>query len=110
MAITIQIHYSGTNGNAQKFAREMMHSGIVDKIRKEEGNLGYTYYLPMENEETVLLIDSWTDQQALDRHHASPMMQQIIALREQYDLHMRVERCRTDEAGVPQKDQAYIRK
>ena len=66
MAITIQIHYSGTNRNAQKFAREMMHSGIVDEIRKEEGNLGYTYYLPMEDKETVLLIDSWTDQAAID--------------------------------------------
>ena len=29
MAITINIYYSGTNGNAKKFAEEMITSGIV---------------------------------------------------------------------------------
>ncbi|MBO4865682.1 MAG: antibiotic biosynthesis monooxygenase, partial [Ruminococcus sp.] len=42
--------------------------------------------------ETVLLIDSWTDQAAIDAHHASPMMQKIMELREKYDLHMTAER------------------
>ena len=37
---------------------------------------------PMDDEETVLLIDSWTDQEALDKHHASPMMTRIMELRE----------------------------
>ena len=46
----------------------------------------------MDDEETVLLIDSWTDQEALDKHHASPMMTRITELREKYDLHMKVER------------------
>ena len=35
----------------------------------------------MDDEETVLLIDSWTDQEALDKHHA-PMMTRITELRE----------------------------
>ena len=39
MAITINIYYMGKNGNAKKFAEEMISSGIVDEIRKEEGNL-----------------------------------------------------------------------
>ena len=41
---------------------------------------------------TILLIDSWADQAAIDAHHASPMMATITALREKYDLHMTVER------------------
>ena len=51
---------------------------------------------PMDDEETVLLIDSWTDQEALDKHHASPMMTRITELREKYDLHMKVERYVSD--------------
>lgn len=50
----------------------------------------------MDDEETVLLIDSWTDQEALDKHHASPMMTRITELREKYDLHMKVERYVSD--------------
>ena len=86
MAITINIYYYGKNGNAKKFAQEMMMTGVVDSIRKEEGNLKYEYYFSMEDEETLLLIDSWKDQNAIDQHHASPMMEQIIKLREKYDF------------------------
>ena len=109
MAITVNIYYSGTNGNARKFAEEMVSSGVVRDIRAENGNLRYEYFYPMEDEETVLLIDSWNDQQAIDVHHASPMMAKIIELREKYDLHMKVERYVSDETGVPKADQAFIK-
>ena len=46
----------------------------------------------MDDPETVLLIDRWTDQHALDLHHKTPMMGQIAALRNKYQLKMRVER------------------
>ena len=110
MAITINIFYTGRNGNAKKFAKEMVESGIVRDIRAEEGNLKYEYFFPMDDDETVLLIDSWKNQEALDKHHATEMMQKIIALREKYDLHMRVERYVTDELGIPEQDRMYIKK
>ncbi len=109
MAITVNIYYSGMNGNAKKFAEEMVSSGIVSNIRAEEGNLRYEYFFPMEDKETVLLIDSWKDQSSIDGHHASPMMTKITELREKYDLHMRVERYVSDESGVPATDTAFIR-
>ena len=89
MSITVNLYYTGENGNALKFAQEMENSGTAGAIRREEGNLRYEYFIPMQDEETVLLIDSWENQQALDVHHASPMMQTIAALRDKYDLHMR---------------------
>lgn len=109
MAITVNIYYSGINGNARKFAEEMVASGVVKDIRAENGNLRYEYFYPMEDEETVLLIDSWNDQQAIDVHHASPMMAKIMDLREKYDLHMKVERYVSDETGVPETDRAFIK-
>ena len=92
MAITVNIYYSGTNGNARKFAEEMVATGIVAEVRAEEGNLRYEYFFPMEDPETVLLIDKWADQAALDIHHKSPMMGKIAALRDKYKLRLRVER------------------
>lgn len=108
MAITVNIYYSGKNGNARRFAEEMMSSGIVNDIRSQAGNLRYEYFFPMEDEKTVLLIDSWKDQSSLDVHHASPMMTQITKLREKYDLHMKVERYVSDEAGIPASDKVFI--
>lgn len=107
MAITVNIYYQGRY--ARDFAREMISSGVAADIRAEEGNLRYEYFFPMDRDDMVLLIDSWTDQAALDRHHHSPMMQRIIELREKYDLHMQVERYLSDEAGIPKQDKGFIR-
>lgn len=109
MAITVNVYYTGTNGSAVKFAEEMVSSGIVNKIRLEKGNIKYEYFFPMEDRETVLLIDSWEDQTAIDRHHASPMMDQIIKLREKYGLHMKAERYISDDEGIPDKDKRFIK-
>ena len=92
MAITVNLYYTGKNGSARAFAEEMMASGIVEQVRAEEGNLRYQYFFPMEDPETVLLIDKWRDQAALDFHHKSPMMEQIARLRTKYGLRLRVER------------------
>ena len=110
MAITINIYYTGEGGNAKKFAEEMISSGLVDDIRAEDGNIKYEYFFPMDDKETVLLIDSWENQSALDKHHASPMMAKITELRNKYNLHMKVERYVSDDAGVPATDEKFIRK
>lgn len=109
MAVTVNIYYSGVDGNAVKFAEEMISSGTVSDIRAEDGNMRYEYFFPMEDKETVLLIDSWKDQHSLDVHHASPMMAKIMELREKYGLHMRVERYVSEEAGIPAADRTFIR-
>lgn len=44
MSIIVNIYYTGTNGSARKFAEEMTSTGIVDKIRAEEGNERYEYF------------------------------------------------------------------
>ncbi len=110
MSITVNLYYRGEGGSAKEFAREMEERGIADAIRAEEGNERYEYFIPMKDPETVLLIDSWRDQESLDRHHASPMMGEITKLRDKYDLHMSVERYVSDEGGVPDKDKDFIRK
>lgn len=130
MAITVNLRYTGKNGAAQAFAREMISSGTVEKIRAEKGNLRYEYYLPFDEttaggnkrsggqkksgednpnpSDTILLIDSWENQEAIDLHHASPMMKTIAALREKYDLHMTIERFVSDDK-IPEKDKKFIR-
>ena len=104
--ITLHLFYKGINGNAQRFAKEMESTGIADAIRAEKGNLRYQYFQPLNDPETVLLIDSWVDQDSIDAHHASPMMFQLSVLREKYDLHMTVERFIEDGFDA---DEKYIR-
>ena len=110
MSIAVNIYYSGKNGNAKKFAEEMETSGTAAAIRAEEGNLRYEYFFPANDSETVLLIDVWNNQKAIDIHHASPMMKKISELRDKYDLKMKVERYISDAEGIPNSDEKFIRK
>lgn len=102
--LTINIYYKGEH--AIDFMNEMETSGIADSIRAKSGCLRYDYFIPTKDNSTVLLIDSWSDQKALDEHHKSDLMPRIAELREKYDVHMTVERY----IGEESKDTNYIRK
>ena len=69
-----------------------MQSGTAEKVRQEKGNLRYEYFFPMDEPDTVLLIDEWENEKAIDLHHKSEMMETIAQLRKKYKLKMRVER------------------
>jgi quinol monooxygenase YgiN len=108
MSLTVNLFYTGTNGSARKFAEEMTSSGTVAAIRAEDGNERYEYFQSLDDPETILLIDQWRDQEAIDAHHASPMMQTLAQMREKYDLHMQVRRY-VDDDSMPESDRAFLR-
>lgn len=95
------------NGAARRFAEEMESSGTASAIRGKPGNARYEYFQPLDDAETVLLIDSWTDQTALDAHHASPEMQTIMRLREKYGLTVKAERFTSE--SVPERDKEFLK-
>ncbi len=88
--ITINIRYTGQDGSAREYVEEMESSGIAARIRAIEGCLRYDYFYPADDPEGLLLIDSWESQEALDRYHSSPVMQEAAALREKYRLGNRI--------------------
>ncbi len=107
MPITVNIKYTGVDGNALKFAEEMTASGTVAAIRAEEGNLRYEYYQSLDDPETVLLIDSWAIMGVAWWRSIASWLATIAALREKYDLHMTVSRYTT--ADQPETDERFIR-
>ena len=62
MTITVNLYYTGADGAARAFAEEMEESGTADAIRAEEGNVRYRYFQPLDDPQTVLLVDAWADQ------------------------------------------------
>nr|WP_314994722.1 putative quinol monooxygenase [uncultured Treponema sp.] len=83
MSITVNIRYSGKGNAAVDFAKEMTENGTVENIRAEKGNLRYEYFVPLFDGngnagKTVLLIDQWENQEAIDAHHASPIWKQFL--------------------------------
>ena len=108
MSLVMNLYYTGSGGSARAFADEMERNGVAAAIRAESGNERYAYFYPADDPETVLLIDAWQDQAALDAHHASPMMGRIMALREKYGLQMKAERYIS--ADSPVSDEKFLKK
>ena len=108
-SLTMLLYYHGEKDAAVQFAAEMESSGTADAIRAEPGNLQYEYFTCLKDPQTVLLVDSWADQEALDVHHASPMMSRVMELREKYDLHMRAQRLASDESGMTEEDRKFMK-
>ena len=105
--LTVLIRYKGEKDNVRGFVNEMVSNGVLKRIREEKGNLRYEYFFPLEEDGSVLLVDSWVNQEALDRHHKLPLMEEIKSLREKYDLHMEVEKY---QLFTEQADEKYIRR
>lgn len=108
MGLTFIIHYTGKNGDALKFVKEMTESGIVGKIRSKEGNLQYQYYESFDDKETIILIDSWKNQEVLDLHNDSTEMQEILKLRKKYNLSLKADKYIPDNQTITTKDQKFI--
>lgn len=89
--ITINIRYNAPDGNALKYMKEMETTGFADSIRAIPGCLRYDYFIPQDDPQSVLLIDCWEDQQALNRYHSSPVMKKTETLRAKYQLERKAE-------------------
>lgn len=82
--LLIQVTYTMRPGQREAFVRRIRESSILDAIRGEKGCLGYSYYLPEEEDGTLLLIEKWTDAQAQKAHLETPHMKQMAAFKPEY--------------------------
>ena len=69
-----QVTYTMLPGQRDAFLQMMRESGILDQIRREEGCLDYRYYLPEEEDGTLLLVERWTGPEAQKAHMATSRM------------------------------------
>ena len=95
--LLIQVTYTMRPGQRDAFVRKIRESGILDAIRGEEGCLGYSYYLPEEEDGTLLLIEKWTGAPAQKAHLETPHMKQMAAFKPEYVADTRLISCTIPE-------------
>ena len=79
-----QVTYTMLPGPRDAFLQMMRESGILDQIRREEGCLDYRYYLPEEEDGTLLLVERWTGPEAQKAHMATGHMARLGQVKAQY--------------------------
>ena len=79
-----QVTYTMLPGQRDAFLQMMRESGILDQIRREEGCLDYRYYLPEEEDGTLLLVERWSGPEAQKAHMATSHMARLGQVKAQY--------------------------
>ena len=82
--LLINVIYTMKPGQREAFLKEVQAQGILEAVRREDGCMQYTYYLPVEEEDdTLLLVERWRDQAAQQAHLATPHMAALGKIKEQ---------------------------
>ena len=64
--ILMEVHYITKSGMRQTFLDAVAPYAALSKA--EEGNYGYDYYLNPNDDNDLLLIEKWQNQEILDKH------------------------------------------
>ena len=84
---TIYVVYTALPGKRQAFLDALATSGIPAQVRAEEGCLRYEYFLSLQNDRDILLIEEWETEAHQQKHVAQPHMAALRRLKEQYIAH-----------------------
>ena len=95
--LLIQVTYTMRPGQREAFVRKIRETGILDAIRGEDGCLGYSYYLPEEEDGTLLLVEKWTDAQAQKAHMATPHMAEMARFKPKYVAETQLVSCTIED-------------
>lgn len=70
--LLLNVTYTMKPGMRDTFLKEVQAQGILDAVRQEDGCLQYAYYLPAQEDNTLLLVERWRDRAAQQVHLTTP--------------------------------------
>ena len=88
--LLLNVTYTMKPGQREVFLKEVQAQGILEAVRREDGCMQYAYYLPVEEDDTLLLVERWRDQAAQQVHLTTPHMAQLGKIKEQCVLHTQI--------------------
>lgn len=82
--LTLYVRYLAKPGCRETFLRQLTTQGIIDAIRREDGCLRYDYFLSVQNEDEILLVEQWQTEEQQQAHLRTPHMDQLRQLKREY--------------------------
>lgn len=82
--LLLHVIYKVKEGKRDEFIRKVKESGIMTASLQEPGNLCYHYYYPTDDNNSALLIESWTNVQAQQFHCRTEHFQKLSELKNEY--------------------------
>lgn len=80
----LHVMYSALPGKRKAFLDAIAAADIPAQVRTEDGCIRYDYFLSLQNETDILLIEEWASPEHQQRHMAQPHMALLRQIKEQY--------------------------
>ena len=94
--IIVEVNYQFESGRREAFCQAVIQEGILTATREEKGNLRYELFYPAQTPDSLLLLERWEDEAALERHFATPHFQRMIALEKELSQDAQFQRFAVD--------------
>ncbi len=82
--IIFLVTYTAKPGKRQDYLQALTDSGILKKVREENGCLCYDFYQSAEQEDTLLLLEQWENAECQKIHMEQPHMKEAMVIKDQY--------------------------
>lgn len=83
-SLLLHVKYQAKSGKREAFLKEILESGILEQIRKEDGYLGYAYYCDAVQPDGILLVEEWESKAKQEKHLLTPHMMELKKIKEHY--------------------------
>jgi quinol monooxygenase YgiN len=77
--IILNVYYKCKPGTRDAFVKEAAALNLFEEVRKEPGNLSYSYYFPIDDPDTVMCNETWENAESMAPHGSTP---HVIALQD----------------------------
>ena len=84
MTFGLNVMYTLKPGKRADYLDALHRAGLPGLVRREEGCLGYDYYLDTEDADRLLLVERWESRAAQQLHLRQPHMAAAIALKRDF--------------------------
>ena len=75
----INATYRMRPGGRAAFLREVADCGLLEAVRQEQGCRRYDYFLPLDDPDSLLVVERWDSPEDQQRHLAQPHMALLAA-------------------------------
>lgn len=87
----LHVRYIVKPGMRDTFVKDVLDSGLLDEVRRENGCLEYHYYCSTEEEDLVFLLERWTSRHCQQVHLEQPHTATLMKIKNRYVQETRVE-------------------
>ncbi|MDP4153727.1 MAG: putative quinol monooxygenase [Bacillota bacterium] len=88
----VNVRYEIKPGKRNEFFEKVNEQGIITASKEEPGNFKYDYYIPLDSENALVLLEMWVNSEAQAAHGKAEHYQKLQALKKEYVTKVEIEK------------------